>query len=201
MNQVALISGGIGSDHYGVESCQRGQFVKAGDHMSNSVQSLDANGGRIAMVFGARNEQLTVQNQIGSLMTFGYDACNRLTQEETSVTNANKYNCTYDSGGNRLTSNETDNIATRAYNLCYRNSTGMELNAVSSYSYNTSGSLFSVCLWTGDCTTMGYDMENRVKSLQYGAVLTTFGYVGDRARVKETSILVWDGSIFLGMVN
>ncbi len=72
----------------------------------------------------------------GVLSTYSYDAKNRLTQDNTTGTNAHVYNYSYDSTDNILTNNESGTVTTNTYDLASRLTTTLAGTTLTTYSFD-----------------------------------------------------------------
>lgn len=145
----------------------------------------------------------------GDSTTYAYDATNRLTQDNTTGTNAHVYDYSYDRNGNRLTSSESGGVSTWAYDAGNRMVTMLAGAGTTTYTYEANGNLTSVKEPTNwAVTTMSYDKENRLSKHQYSdsvptSSVATYTYDGDGLKRLELvdaayTTLIWDGPDYLG---
>jgi RHS repeat-associated protein len=127
--------------------------------------------------FDPTGRQLSQSELSGRMASYGYDALYRLTAETVDGNSDARSNgalgYTYDPVGNRL--NRTSTVAAVAATVL-----GYDANdRVTTDAYDANGNTRS-----GDGATYTYDFENRIKSVNNGAVRIT--YDGDGNRVAKT---------------
>jgi RHS repeat-associated protein len=139
----------------------------------------------------------------GDLVTWTYDATDRLTREQRSGPSAYDTTYSYDPLGNRLVKDASGAMTTSTYDLANQLVTSQDANGATTYTHDLAGNLHIVEQPTGQRTTTTWDDQNRQTAVLQptGAITTnTFRFAGLRYSKQEpqsTSKFLWDVNNYL----
>jgi len=147
--------------------------------------------------------RLTVTEQDGSVVTYGYDNIYQLTSETRTGTNAYNITYQYDSAGNRTQMVKNGATTSYTYNSNNQLLTETSGGTTVTYAYDLNGNLLSKTA-SGNTTSYTWDWNNHLLSVTEPAGTTVYEYDGDGTRIIKTQAAVmtkYINDVALGLVQ